>query len=131
MKTYIAFFEPNASHGFGVIFPDLPGLMTMGDDYQDAYIMAHKGLQGHVHFLETEGELVPEPRTLEEIQATWEEYPDWQGTPFMPVPITLYPLVTKPVRINVVIDGALLERLDYITDNRSAYITNLLERSLP
>jgi len=35
-----------------VVFPDLPGLISAGDDYADTLCMAHEGLAAHIKFLE-------------------------------------------------------------------------------
>lgn len=129
-STYIALFEPREGGGYCVMFPDLPGLVSMGDNYDETCRMAHEGLASHIDFLMSEGDDVPPPRTLEEIERTWEDWHEWEGGKFLAVPIGYYPLAAKPKRINVVLDGNLVDRLDKITDNRSAYINKLLSNSL-
>ncbi|MDR3170330.1 MAG: type II toxin-antitoxin system HicB family antitoxin [Treponema sp.] len=90
MKTYIALFEYEAGKpGYGVVFPDLPGCISAGDDYADAFRMAHEAL---ALYADSEDRL-PEPRSLEEIKATWEAWPEWeQQYQFQVAQIRLYPL---------------------------------------
>jgi predicted RNase H-like HicB family nuclease len=90
MKTYIALFEyEEGKSGYGVVFPDLPGCISAGDDYADAFRMAHEALA-----LYADGEpQLPEPRSLEEIKATWEDWPEWERQyQFQVAEIRLYPL---------------------------------------
>ena len=41
MKKYIALFEMN-NDGVGVVFPDIPGLFSAGDNFQTAQKNAHE-----------------------------------------------------------------------------------------
>jgi predicted RNase H-like HicB family nuclease len=97
MKTYIALFEYEYDKkGFSVVFPDLPGLISAGDDYEDTVRMAHEGLAAHINFLKEEGESIPEPRTIEQIGETWEDWQEWVNNyQFMVVPVSLLPVSTK------------------------------------
>ena len=80
MKKYIALFEYEENgKGYGVIFPDLPGLASAGDSYDEAYRMAHEGLAFHLEGLAEEGIPIPEPRSLEQIKAEWEDWNEWES----------------------------------------------------
>jgi predicted RNase H-like HicB family nuclease len=131
MKTYIALFEYEQDKaGFSVVFPDLPGLITAGDTYEDTVRMAHEGLASHINFLREEGEKIPEPRTLEQIEETWEDWREWEGNyKFMVVPITLLPVTTRARRVNVVINEGLLARIDQVAKNRSEFINRAIEHT--
>jgi predicted RNase H-like HicB family nuclease len=128
MKTYIALFEyENGQKGYSVIFPDLPGLVTAGDDFEDALRMAYEGLSSHIKFLEHEP--VPPPRTIEQIGETWEDWNEWKTNyTFMVVPIMLLPVTTKSRRINITINEGLLARIDMTAKNRSEFISRALEK---
>jgi predicted RNase H-like HicB family nuclease len=95
MKTYIALFEyEEGKSGYGVVFPDLPGCISAGDDYADAFRMAHEAL---ALYADGEGRLgeppLPEPRSLEEIKASWEDWDEWERQyQFQVAQIRLYPL---------------------------------------
>ena len=132
MRTYIALFEyETGESGFSVVFPDLPGLITAGDDYEETLRMAHEGLAAHIMFLEEEGEPTPEPRTLERIQDTWEDWKEWEADyKFLVVPITLLPVTTRSKRINISINEGLLARIDMVARNRSEFISRAVENAL-
>jgi predicted RNase H-like HicB family nuclease len=131
MKTYIALFEYDTEKkGFSVVFPDLPGFITAGDNYEETLQMAHEGLSSHIQFLREETEFVPEPRTLEQIQKTWNEWDEWEKNyKFMVVPVALLPIITKSKRINVVINEGLLAKIDMVAKNRSEYISRAVENT--
>jgi len=132
MRTYIALFEyETGESGFSVVFPDLPGLITAGDDYEETLRMAHEGLAAHVMFLEEENELVPEPSTLERIQDAWEDWKEWEANyKFLVVPIPLLPVTTRSKRINISINEGLLARIDMVARNRSEFISRAVENAL-
>ena len=131
MKRYIALFEYDGGPGYGIVFPDLPGLFSGGDSYDDAYRMAHEGLAFHVEMLEADGDPVPEPRTLERIKAEWEDWPEWEARyKFLVVPVSLLPVGEKSVRVNVMLPEGVLHRIDAVSKNRSAFLTNAAERLL-
>jgi predicted RNase H-like HicB family nuclease len=132
MTTYIALFEYEVgSDGFSIIFPDLPGLVTAGDDYDDAFHMAHEGLASHINFLKSEGDPIPEPRTLEQIEQSWNDWEEWvDNYKFLVVPVTLLPITTKAKRINVVLNEGLISRIDMVAKNRSEFISRAVEAAL-
>jgi len=132
MRTYIALFEyETGESGFSVVFPDLPGLITAGDDYEETLRMAHEGLAAHIMFLEEENEPIPEPRTLERIQETWEDWKEWEADyKFLVVPIALLPITTRSKRINISINERLLAKIDMVARNRSEFISRAVENAL-
>ena len=132
MKKYMALFEyDDESKGYGVVFPDLPGLASAGDDFDDAYRMAHEGLAFHLDGLAAEGYPIPEPRTLERIKAEWEDWVEWEKDyQFLVVPIAVLPVGEKSVRVNVMLPEGILFRIDRVSKNRSAFLANAAERLL-
>jgi predicted RNase H-like HicB family nuclease len=132
MKNYIALFEyENGKKGFSVVFPDLPGLITAGDSYEDTVRMAHEGLASHIKFLREENEIVPNPRSIEQIEETWADWNEWNNNyKFLIVPISLLPITTKAKRINIVINEGLLARIDTVAKNRSEFISKAIESTL-
>jgi predicted RNase H-like HicB family nuclease len=134
MKAYIAFFEyvngKNGKNGYSVVFPDFPGFVTAGNTYEEAYRMAHEGLASHIKFLEKNDIPVLEPRTMEEIENTWEEWEEWKtDNDYIVVPINKLPIVTKAKRINIFINEGLLAKIDMVAKNRSEYISQAIEHS--
>jgi predicted RNase H-like HicB family nuclease len=89
MKPYLALFEyETGKPGFSAVFPDLPGLLTAGDDYAETLEMAQAGLTAHLDFLLSAGEEPPAPRTIEQIARTWDEWEEWrQNYQFEIVPV--------------------------------------------
>ena len=132
MKKYIALFEyENGKNGYGIVFPDLPGCFSAGDNYDDAYRMAHEALAFHINGLMTEGMQIPEPRTLETIRTEWEDWKKWEKEYlFLVVPIAFFPSTEKSVRVNVMLPEKTLRRIDAVSKNRSAFLASAAERLL-
>jgi len=57
--TYFAVFEPNGNGGYGVYFPDLPGCISVGDDFEHAQAMAKEALGLHLYGMEKDGDDIP------------------------------------------------------------------------
>ena len=80
-KKYIAFIELEKelkNDVLGVVFPDFPGCISCGDDYDEAFRNAHEALALHISGLKEDGIDIPEPRTLDAIEQEWEDYGDWE-----------------------------------------------------
>jgi predicted RNase H-like HicB family nuclease len=56
--TYLAVFEKSKT-GFGVYFPDIPGCITCGDNFDHAFRMAEEVLGLHLYGIEKDGEPLP------------------------------------------------------------------------
>jgi predicted RNase H-like HicB family nuclease len=132
MKRYIALFEAvDGEDGYGVVFPDFPGCISAGDTWEEAVRMAHEALAGHVSLMEKDGDDIPRPRTLAEIKATWEDWPEWEkNCNFIVGYVTLFPIKAPVKRVNITLDKNLLERIDSVTDNRSAFLASAAEMAL-
>ncbi|MFE1631027.1 type II toxin-antitoxin system HicB family antitoxin [Brevibacillus reuszeri] len=63
MEKYMfgAVFTPGEKKGFVVTFPDLPGCITEGDDWEEACSMAKDALELHLYGMEEEGMPIPKP----------------------------------------------------------------------
>jgi len=131
MERYIALFEYDENDGYGVVFPDLPGLASAGDDYDDAYRMAHEGLAFHLEGLKEEGFPIPRPRSLERIKSEWVDWAEWEKNyKFLVVPIAVLPASEKSVRVNVMLPEGTLRLIDAVSKNRSAFLASAAERLL-
>jgi len=126
-RNYIALLEYDDGPGYGVIFPDLPGLFSDGDTYDDAVRNAHEALS-----LYADGEKdLPEPRTMEQIKAGWPEWKYWERNhKFLTVGIDLLPLKPKTRKFNISVDERLVMRIDRATRNRSGFIVQAIEHLL-
>jgi len=129
MKKYIALFEyGDGKSGYSVVFPDVCGCFSAGDNYDDTYRMAHEALAFHLDGLALEGMPIPEPRTLEKIKAEWDDWNEWVNEyQFLVVPIVVYPVTEKSVRVNVMLPEKTLRRIDAVSKNRSAFLANAAE----
>jgi len=56
--TYLAVFEKSKT-GYGVFFPDIPGCITCGNDFDHALRMAEEVLGLHLYGMEKDGEKLP------------------------------------------------------------------------
>jgi len=83
--TYLAVFEKDENPGIGVYFPDVPGCVSLGDDFDHALKMAKEALSLHIYGMEKDGDTLPE-RTDKIPQI---------GTGDMVVPVTVFPDIVK------------------------------------
>ena len=127
IKEYIALFEYDDDTGYDVVFPDLPGCFSAGDDYNDALRNAHEALA-----LYAEGnEYMSEPRSLEDIKAHWEYWKEWEKEyKFLVGKVALYPVKAQVQRFNISMPADLVARIDRVVSNRSAFIVAAVENYL-
>ena len=59
--SYLAVFEPNGSGGFGVYFPDLPGCISFGNNFNHAIKMAEESMGLHIYGMERDNDTIPHP----------------------------------------------------------------------
>ena len=132
MKKYIALFEQaRGESGFSVTFPDFPGCISAGDDFDDAFRMAHEALSFHVDGLLEDGDNIPAPRSLEEVKKSWEDWKVWEKDGnFLVTKIALLPTRTKAARFNITMDEDLVEEIDSVTKNRSAFLAGAARKAL-
>jgi predicted RNase H-like HicB family nuclease len=83
--TYLAVFETDDQPGISVYFPDVPGCISCGENFDHALQMAKEALALHIYGMEKDVEALPE-RTdkLSKI-----------GSGDMVVPVTIYPDIVK------------------------------------
>jgi predicted RNase H-like HicB family nuclease len=83
--TYLAVFETDEKPGISVFFPDVPGCVSCGDNFDHALQMAKEALALHIYGMEKDGEALPE-RT--------DKIPE-VGTEDLVVPISIFPDIVK------------------------------------
>lgn len=114
MAHYIAVFVPERAGGWSVLFRDLPGCATQGEDLGEAIENAADALAGHVAVARDFGDALPEPSTLEEIRAdkAWctEHGITWGAA--MAAPISVRPPLGKPERVTISLDSNVLRAID-------------------
>jgi predicted RNase H-like HicB family nuclease len=79
--TYLAVFETDENPGISVYFPDVPGCVSYGDNFDCALKMAQEALALHIYGMEKDGEALPD-RT--------DKIPPI-GMGDMVVPVSIYP----------------------------------------
>src|SRR3989344_3156786 len=110
VKPYPAILEPTRD-GYSVFFPDLPGAITVGSDYEAAIVNAEKCLSLHLYGMIADSEKLPKPRHMSIVLKKLE-----QGE----LAALIYPDVfavkarqeDKAVRINITLLKSLLEAVD-------------------
>ena len=125
-QRYIAFIELEKElkgDVLGVVFPDFPGCISCGDNYEEAFRNAHEALAGHVALMREDNEKIPTARTLEQIEKTWKDYNDWRGTRYAVAYIDLLPDSTTR-KYTISMDASLMAAIDAKTKNRSAFLAN-------
>lgn len=69
MTCYIALIHKEPESGYGVSFPDIPGVITAGDTIDEAIAKAHEVLEFAAEdWLESTGDRFPPPRTIDELR---------------------------------------------------------------
>jgi predicted RNase H-like HicB family nuclease len=129
---YIAFIHKEHGSCYGVSFPDFPGCASAGDSLDEAVANGVEALSGHVRAMEADGDLIPEPRTLEEIMADDTLVEDREGAILIAVPLVRDR--GSSTRINVSLDLGLLEAIDSAARNRkqtrSAFLASAARKEL-
>ena len=128
MQNYPALIRKEAESDFGVEFPDFPGCVTAAEDLAGAMSLSVEALRLHVAGMIEDGEVIPEPSSLEQVI----ESAEVKGAAACLVP--LWPQKSKSIRINVTIDEVLLEALDALAQrqgtSRSAFLAAVVRAKL-
>src|SRR5579863_3729725 len=110
VKSYPAILEPT-KQGYSVYFPDLPGAVSVGDDYEDAIKNAEECLSLHLYGMITDGDKLPKPRHMSKILKGLEKgelatliHPDIFGVKARQE--------DKAIRVNISLPQSLLEAID-------------------
>ena len=118
---YIAYLHKEKNSDYGVSFPDFPGCITAGSTLEEARKMAVEALSLHIAGLEEDGEAIPEPSSLDELQKD----PAMKGAVAFLVDVESQ---EKTVRVNITARESQLAEIDRRAAKakltRSAYIVN-------
>jgi predicted RNase H-like HicB family nuclease len=125
MATFIGIVHKDEKSDYGVCFPDFPGCITAGTTLDDAMAMAREALSGHIEVMYEHHDPLPtKAMTLD--QAKKHEFAKG-ATMFIAVEA---PLPCKPIRVNVMLDANLVERIDRFANNRSAFLSQAARNEL-
>jgi predicted RNase H-like HicB family nuclease len=128
MTHYVALIHKEPDSDYGIMFPDFPGCVSAGADFDDALRQGVEALAGHAGLMRRDGEPIPPPRSLEEIRAAAEDWIEWEGAMVAMVP--LLPAPGRAVRINVTLDERLVAQIDAVASNRSAFLAEAARKAL-
>lgn len=67
MTNYIGIVHKDEGSDFSVAFPDFPGCVTAGRDLAKLKRMAEEALAFHIEGMLEDGEVIPEPSSLEDV----------------------------------------------------------------
>jgi predicted RNase H-like HicB family nuclease len=123
MRSYIGLIHKDAGSDFGVSFPDFPGVITAGTTLDDARAMAEEALAFHVEGLMEDGEIIPEPMTLEEIMS------DPDNRSGVAILVSLKTEQPKAVRVNVTLPADVLEQIDQYAEAHGFTRSGLLTQA--
>ena len=105
--SYYAGFIPGERGKVSVIFPDVPGCSTWGENMEHAFTMAIDALAGHLEALADDGDPIPLPsgyehawETLHKECAGYGLGPLPRGTMVHPVPAPRLDMRTKQVAVS-------------------------------
>ena len=105
---YIAYLHKDRDSDFGVSFPDFPGCVTAGRTLEEARRMAAEALALHIAGMIEDGEMVPDPSTLDALSND----PNMRGA--VAVLVSVEPAIEKTVRINITARKSQLEAIDQL-----------------
>jgi predicted RNase H-like HicB family nuclease len=114
---YIAYLHKDRKSDFGVSFPDFPGCITAGKTLEESRRNAEEALALHISGMIEDGEIIPEPSTLDDIA----DDPAKKDA----VAILVNVDSEKRVRVNITARESQIERIDRLAEQagmtRSAY----------
>lgn len=112
-QTYFAVFEPNGFGGYGVYFPDVPGCISVGDNFDHAQKMAEEALGLHLYGMEKDSDEIPQSSTPENLIIDPET-----NQSYVVAPVSIYPdivmdkLDNRAVRTNITLPAWLKEQAE-------------------
>jgi predicted RNase H-like HicB family nuclease len=102
---------------YGVTFPDIPGCVSAGDTIAEAMANAREALVMHLEVMAENGVAAPEPRAFEVIETD-------PNLKIAAIALVEVQVASPPVRVNISIDAGLLEEIDAVSSNRSAFLAD-------
>ena len=108
---------------YGVTFPDLPGIVSMGKTVDEALVNAEEALRDYVIEAEKDGETIPLPRALERVDVP-------NGHALVSVP--LIRISGRNVRAHMTLDEGVAAFIDHEARRRrmtrKAYVEWMVRR---
>lgn len=128
MAYYIALLRKEPGTVYGVDFPDFPGCVSAGETLEEARRNAAEALKLHIAGMLEDGEVIPEPVTLDAVMAD----PENSDAVAFLVGIDQEP--TRSVRVNITLPESELIRIDQAARqrglSRSAFLLRAAQGAL-
>ena len=125
MEKFVAIVHKEPKSDYGISFPDFPGCVTAGATLDEAVNMAHEALRGHIETMHEYGEALPAKPMMLDKARKHKFAKNADAFVFIEAP-----LPSKPLRVNVMIDANLLQRIDRASNNRSAFLSSAARQML-
>lgn len=128
-RTYPIMLQP-ADGGYGVVFPDLPGCVSFGSDYDTAISGAEEALSLHLEGMAEDGEAFPAATPMADLIL---DHPDRTADTVWALASAEAPDTSE--RVNIYMAKSLLERIDRFVGaeggrNRSTFFSIAARRYL-
>lgn len=123
MTTYIGILRKDRDSDFSVDFPDFPGCVTAAKTQSDVLHNAVEALALHIEGMIEDGDIIPEPTSIETLTEGGESLGGF-------VILVNAPVKRKSVRVNVSLDEGLLSRIAAVSDNRSLFLADAAREKL-
>jgi len=68
IEGYIALVHKDRDTSYGVSFPDVPGCISAGDQFEEAIANAAEALAGHFAVMRADGDAIPRARSIEALR---------------------------------------------------------------
>lgn len=125
MKDYYVYparlFEDD--DGISVEFPDLPGCLTCGDTEEEAFNNAKEALALHLYGMEQDGDLIPEPSKIKDLQSG-------ESQLFALIEAWMIPFREKMANKAEKVTTTIPKWLKSIGDERGVNYSNILQKAL-
>ncbi|KQT66207.1 MULTISPECIES: type II toxin-antitoxin system HicB family antitoxin [unclassified Aureimonas] len=106
----VALIHKDDGTDYGVSFPDFPGCISGGASLDEALARSTEALNAHIAVMLEDGDPIPTPRALDDLKADPDYAVDFDGAVIATVPA--FVAGRRSQRVNVTIDGDLLEEID-------------------
>lgn len=129
----VAYQGPGEGPGdeWDVIFPDFPGCVSQGGTLEEAMTNAHEALALHIEGMVAEGLELPPSSALNVPMPSWV---DEAGMATRHDALLVKEVPGRSIRVNITMDGALVERLDAAArregTTRSGYLAEAVRERL-
>jgi predicted RNase H-like HicB family nuclease len=125
MQYPIAIEWGDETTAIGIHIPDIPGAVTAGDTFEDAYNAAIEIAHIMLEEMVTNGQPVPIPTSAK----AHHDHPDYLNMGWGMLEIDITPYLGKTEKVNVTLPGFVIQRIDrYVRDHniksRSSFLAD-------